>query len=192
MGCVQSAPRRRLTKREAVVLAEETEVARLLAIHNQQAALNAAVAEHKAPERLPRRDTLVLKKAGQFDKLHEDALRPPPLQAVTVIRGKESMRLLEGFEAKEAESRAVPQLVAVERSDLRSSKLFDKLKEYEDNDKRAAAEPRLEKTFIQRQRESSGSIATRSSASSAGTRSTMSGGGGSLNPLMQQGLAVPV
>lgn len=187
MGCVQSAPRKRPNKREATALAEEAKAARLEA-QKREAALKAAAAEDGAKppqDALPRRDTLVLKQAGQFDKLHEDALKPPPLRAVTVIKGRESMKLLEGFEQKEAQSRAVPELVTVEKSDLRSSKLFDKLKEYEENDKRAAAEPRLEKTFMQRQRENSGISGARSSSSTLGAKDS------SLDPVVHN-LAVPL
>lgn len=100
------------------------------------------------------KDTAVLKKAGRFDALHEEAHRMPELRDVKVVKGKNSMRLLEGFEMKEMEARATPQLRKVEGVDVKGSHIYHKLREFEMKDEQVRNEPKLEKTFVQRERES--------------------------------------
>lgn len=135
---------------------EEAEAARLLSQQQNGATAASPQDANKAnisSQEKNRRDTAVLKQAGVFDKLHEDAHRPPELEQVQVKVGKRSSVLLEGFEQKEAEARAMPKLVKVDSTDLTQSKLYDKLKEYEAKDAKAAAEPKLEKTLAQREHE---------------------------------------
>lgn len=158
MGCVQSTPRK--PRRAKNVNKDEEAAAQLIAAQQAQAAAEAKAQAAQAEKELedaqtPRRDTAVLKKAGQFDQLHAEALRMPTLRDVKVVRGANSMRLLEGFEQKEAEARAVPELVDVEEINLKESGLYDKLREFELKEAKARAEPRLEKTFVQKERENS-------------------------------------
>lgn len=158
MGCVQSqsdVPRKERygkagTASPASGATEEKEAARLLSQQDKSAAAEAAAPPQPGPER---RDTAVLKQAGAFDQLHAEAHRPPELKQVEVKVGKRSSVLLEGFEQKEAAARAMPELVNVDNKDLKQSKLYEKLREYEAKDAKAAAEPKLEKTFMQRERE---------------------------------------
>lgn len=162
MGCVQSTPRKP-RRAKGVGKNDDAASAHLTPQQAQAAAEAAARAKAQAAQaekereeaEKPRRDTAVLKKAGQFDQLHADALRMPTLRDVKVVRGTNSMRLLEGFEQKEAEARAVPQLIKVDEVNVRESRLYDKLREYELKEEKAKAEPRLEKTFVQKERENS-------------------------------------
>lgn len=143
MGCIQAkqAPTKRVGQLE-----EERAIQQLA--QQKATASGATDTDPKSPPR----DTAVLRKAGAFDKLHEDALRAPELQRdVHVTVGQHSQRLLQGFEQKEAEARAMPQLVKVERAV--STRLMETLAELEANDARAAAEPKLEKTFMEKERE---------------------------------------
>lgn len=161
MGCVHSTPRKPRRAKNLNKDDEEAAAAQLIAAQQAQSAAEAAAkAKAQAEKELeeaqaPRRDTAVLKKAGQFDQLHAEALRMPTLRDVKVVRGANSMRLLEGFEQKEAEARAVPELIKVEEVNVRESRLYDKLREFELKEAKARAEPKLEKTFVQKERENS-------------------------------------
>lgn len=147
MGCVQSqdGKPRKLSR-------EEEERAMLLAEQKRLAAERAAKQYHNK-DHGPRRETDVLRRATAFDKLHEEAHKAPSLRDIQVVKGAQSQRLLEGFEAKEAEAHTKPELVTVQAADLKSSKLYDAIRGYEEKDEKAAQEPKLEKTFMEREKE---------------------------------------
>lgn len=95
----------------------------------------------------------MLKAANAFDKLHKDAHTPPPKENFHVRVGCNSRRLLNGFEQKEAEARAKPVLRDVRNGDLKQSKLYGKLREFEQKDEAVRLEQSMVKTFSERQRE---------------------------------------
>lgn len=157
MGCVQSAPGKPLWSKHFFSKSpKQPTAAEILAAQQAEAAAKAKAAINAASQSDDNkpRDTAVLRQAGQFDQLHEEALKMPSLKDIRVVRGANSMRLLEGFEQKEAEARAMPELVNIDEVDVKESRLYDKLREFELKEEKARAEPRLEKTFMQKQRES--------------------------------------
>lgn len=133
----------------AAALAQEAAAAReadaTAAAKAASAHASAALAERNRPK------SEVMKRADAFDRLDKDAKVLPCLLPSSVSVGEKSSKLLMEFERREAEARAAPVLRDVKATDVRNSKIFDKLKEFEANDARARAEPRLEKTFSQRQ-----------------------------------------
>lgn len=158
MGCVQSQPRRPYRKprkrAESPMHPEKTITAVPCKNTDQEAAVKQKAPQARAEAPEPARpETEVLRRATAFDKLEEEANRSPSLRDIKVVMGEHNRRLLEGFEAKEAESKAVPNLVKVDSKDLRQSKLYEKLKEYEANDERVRLEPKLETSFLQREKE---------------------------------------
>jgi hypothetical protein len=160
MGCVPSkaaaAKRRRLDAEAAAARAERENVARS-GLEGEAAAAEEATAAEAAARAVPRRLTSrVDQKRDMYERLEHDARSPPELVPLAqVVVGQRSRKLLEGFEKKEAEARAPPVLQSIDRKDLRCSTEFAKmLGDYEDKDAKAAAEPKLEKTFVQREKES--------------------------------------
>lgn len=169
MGCVQSQDGKNILKRKKTRrVEEEAAAAHLLATQQLAAAQKAADAEKKEPKMEPGPQTEVMRRASQFDKLDEEAHKAPSLRDVKVVMGKQSQKLLEGFEAKEAEAKAIPELVDVKERDLRQSKLFDKLQEFEANDERVRQEPKLRNSFMKRENEKRSSHGTDSSGHSSG------------------------
>lgn len=151
MGCLHS--KSKAAKADATA-APPSPTAQAAGSHLASSSPPPTTASGNLPGTPPRPDTAVLRRASAFDQMDETARKTPELTPVqTVPVGAKSAKLLAGFEAKEAAARAPPVLQSVEKTDLRKSKLFDKLQEYEANDARAAAEPKLEKTFAQRQAE---------------------------------------
>lgn len=96
-------------------------------------------------------ETEVMKRVNAYDALDAQARAAPELVAVSAVAvGSNNAKLLDHFEAKEAAARASPKLRKVDKTDVRNSRIFNMLQEYEANDARVAAEPRLSKTFSQR------------------------------------------
>lgn len=156
MGCFQSKNSGVTSTKAAAAAALAQEAAR--AREADATAQAAAASAHAAAilEKRNRPQSEVMKRAGAFDQLDADSKTSPPLKQVSaaaVAVGERNSKLLQEFERREAEARAAPVLQDVRTTDVRNSKIFDKLKEFEANDARAAAEPKLEKTFSQRQDE---------------------------------------
>jgi hypothetical protein len=108
------------------------------------------------PTPLPRPLSRVEAAAGMYEALDAKAKAAPALVEVTrPIVGQRSRKLLDGFEKRDAEAHAVLDLVEVDASKLKANESFrSMLSKCEEADKKAAAEPKLEKTFVQRERES--------------------------------------
>lgn len=164
MGCVHSAPEPQSKAKPTVEPSPEPPVTRKSARVKDEEHLAAkalAVPLPSVPPPPTRPETAVMKQAGAFDKFHEDALKAPEVKQQQFAVGAKSKRLLDGFEKKEAEARAPPVLVNVDKTDVRRSKLFDKLQGYEALDAQAAADPKLDKTFVEKERERLSSAAPR-------------------------------
>lgn len=156
MGCFQSKNGGMSSSKAAAAaaLAQEAALAREADATAQAAAASAHASAMLEQRNRPQSE--VMKRAGAFDKLDADSKAPPQLKEVpanSVSVGERNSKLLLEFERREAEARAAPVLRDVRTTDVRNSKIFGKLQEFEANDARAAAEPKLEKTFSQRQGE---------------------------------------
>jgi len=92
-----------------------------------------------------------MKAASAFDALDARSKAAPKLEHVhDVAVGERNLALLAAFEKKEADARAPPVLQNVTQTDVRASKIFGKLQEFEANDAKVRAEPKLEQPFSQK------------------------------------------
>jgi hypothetical protein len=152
MGCTSSKAQR---ERESALA-----TAAAAAAKQREAAATAAVLPTDAG--MPRVESKVMRAASLYDQRDEAAKAPPALVAVdTAAVGVRSRALLDGFEEKERAARRVEELRSVEKKDVRcESAAFKKmLGDYEEKDAKVAAEPKLEKTFVQREKESVARVA---------------------------------
>jgi hypothetical protein len=149
MGCVPSKARREHDA--SLALAAETAARQ----REEKAAANSL-----GRQSMPRVESRVMRAASMYEKRDEAARSTPALVAVdTAAVGVKSRALLDGFEAKEAAARRVEELRSVEKKDVRASAAFaSTLGGYEEKDAKAKAEPRLEKTFVQKERESNARV----------------------------------
>lgn len=147
-------PSRRAARKRARLEAERAAAAESA---RKRAAADAAAANAlPRPTPLPRPLSRVEAQASKYEALDAKAHVAPSLVDVKqAMVGTRSRKLLDGYEKREAEAREVPELVQVSKNDLKAGEGFlGILKNCEDLDRAAAAEPKLEKTFVQRERES--------------------------------------
>lgn len=145
MGCISSQPA------HSVPTAKQQPPSPATAA--QASSPSQTAAKHAVAAAPKKRNTAVLRQANLFDKLDADAHKEPSLKDVRVHVGEHNKKLLNGFEEKHRLAHAPPVLQDVQRADLRASKLFHTLREYEMNDERARNEPKLQTTFTQREKE---------------------------------------
>lgn len=181
MGCVPSKTRRRKTEADA---AARGAAAAAAADEEKRAAAALAAAARGADRQedasskirsMPRPQSRVERQTSMYEQLDQAARAPPELRTVASVEmGEKSKKLLDNFEEKERAAHAKPELVAVDKNDLRCSDVFTKmLGDYEENDAKAAAEPKLEKTFVQKEKESVERIIALSAAASTATETSV-------------------
>lgn len=152
-------PSRRAARRRAAADEEralEAKAAAAAAARAEAAAREARENELPRPSTMPRPLSRVEAAAGMYEALDAQAKAAPELVEVRGgMVGVRSRKLLDGFEKREEDARVIPDLVEVDKSKIVAGERFSSmLSKCEELDAAAAAEPKLEKTFVQRERES--------------------------------------
>lgn len=149
VGCLRFPRSRRAARKRASLEAEHT------AAESEAVARAAAGADSlPSPPALARTRSVVEATAARYEARDAAAAKAPELVAIEKrIVGAKSAKLLEGYEARDAAARAVPDKVEV-AGGVVGQRISGLVEGCEEKDRNAAAEPKLEKTFVQRERES--------------------------------------